>query len=237
MQHGLPHTSALRLAHFACPFSANLQQAGPHNSETNIFRWSKSNGKGSLQPIDWWISCLPSGLNPSPEANKSNLERLHDEATVPTYYLDQFCPFQNVEQANSSITIKTISDLKLRSVSHLQWARPPSLSSTSSSASSALWLGTFFCKAGFGGSQPWSNSPFGGRRMVNPPFPVLEIPPPIYHQFFCIQLVAGVEKHHRYTPNACLSLRHPHPRVTSISTSPSFSGLKCLNTRSSRIFL
>lgn len=60
MQHGLPHTSALRLAHFACPFSANLQQAGPHNSETNIFRWSKSNGKGSLQPIDWWISCLPS---------------------------------------------------------------------------------------------------------------------------------------------------------------------------------
>lgn len=92
--------------------------------------------KGPFNPLtDGSLVCPRT--QPYTEANKSNLEKLHDEATVPTYYLDQFCPFQNVEQANSSITKKTISDLKLRCVSHLQWARPPSLSSTSSSSSSA----------------------------------------------------------------------------------------------------
>lgn len=157
MQHGLPHTSALRLAHFACPFSANLQQAGPHNSETNIFRWSKSNGKGSLQPIDWWISCLPSDstLHRSKQFGKTSW-RSHGS------YLS-FGSILSVPKRRASKFQhhkKTISDLKLRCVSHLQWARPPSLSSTSSS-SSALVMGLFFARQGLVVHSPGPIHPLG----------------------------------------------------------------------------
>lgn len=52
VQQGLPHTSALRLAHFACPFSANLQEAGPHNSETKSSDDPSPMDRGPFNPLD-----------------------------------------------------------------------------------------------------------------------------------------------------------------------------------------
>ena len=151
---GLPHTSALRLARFACRFCRATQQWNPHLQGFPSGRWPKSNGNLTLQPsgVEQWIPFSALGPNPYTEATKVLfLEKLrHDEATtyLPTY-LDQFCP----------------TTYRASKFQHL-WVicyRPTKPFFYFFFFLFRLEIGTFFARQGLvwniGNMQPWSNSP------------------------------------------------------------------------------